>query len=47
MQIQELEDRMGQIYNLSSEWTDPKNDEDLIISNTLKNMSIPSEDGSH
>ena len=36
-QMKELEGRMNQIYKLSSDWTNIKNQEELILANTFIN----------
>ena len=36
-QMKELEGRMNQIYKLSSEWTNIKNQDELILANTFIN----------
>ena len=43
-QLTELESRMAQIYNLSSEWSKSKNIEELLLANTYQNSSKPTED---
>lgn len=35
--MQELEQRMAQIYNLTSEWTHSNNEEELVLRNTFAN----------
>lgn len=35
--MQELEQRMSQIYNLSSNWGNIQNEEELVLKNTLTN----------
>ena len=43
--MQELEKRMMQIYNLSNNWEDCKNDEDLVIKNTYNNSKTAMLEG--
>lgn len=35
--MQELEQRMSQIYNLTTNWTNTQNEEELVLKNTLTN----------
>ena len=43
-QLEGLEKRLLQIYNLTNTWSQSTNEEDLILANTFKNSKVPNDE---
>lgn len=41
LQLKDLDKRMSQIYNLSSDWQTTKTEDELILKNTFNNSQTP------